>query len=89
MDILQDDLPDLEQADGLIYCPGSIDLKPIGRLDLDDFRSDFEINVIGAVKAIQKYIPIIKKGNKPAMLFFSTVAAKLGMPYHASVAAAK
>ena len=89
VDILQDDLPDLQQADGLIYCPGSINLKPIGRLDLDDFRSDFEINVIGAVKAIQKYIPIIKKGNKPAMLFFSTVAAKLGMPYHASVAAAK
>ncbi|SFN61774.1 NAD(P)-dependent dehydrogenase, short-chain alcohol dehydrogenase family [Bizionia echini] len=89
VDILQDDLPDLEQADGLIYCPGSINLKPIGRLDLDDFRSDFEINVIGAVKAMQKYIPIIKKGNKPAMLFFSTVAAKLGMPYHASVAAAK
>ncbi len=89
IDILTDNLPDIEQADGLIYCPGSINLKPIGRLDLEDFRSDFEINVIGAVKAIQKYLPIIKKGNKPAMLFFSTVAAKLGMPFHASVAAAK
>ncbi|EGV43889.1 SDR family oxidoreductase [Bizionia argentinensis JUB59] len=89
IDILTDDLPDLEKADGLIYCPGSINLKPIGRLKLDDFRSDFEINVIGAVKAIQKYLPIIKKGDKPAMLFFSTVAAKLGMPFHASVAAAK
>ena len=89
VDILTDDLPDLEQADGLIYCPGSINLKPIGRLKLDDFRGDFEINVVGAVKAIQKYLPIIKKGDKPAMLFFSTVAAKLGMPFHASVAAAK
>ena len=89
MDILQDDLPDLEQADGLIYCPGSINLKPIGRVGFRRFSFRFEINVIGAVKAIQKYIPIIKKGNKPAMLFFSTVAAKLGMPYHASVAAAK
>ncbi|OBX21302.1 MULTISPECIES: SDR family NAD(P)-dependent oxidoreductase [Bizionia] len=89
VDILSDELPDLDQADGLIYCPGSINLKPIGRLDLDDFRSDFEINVIGAVKAIQKYLPIIKKGDKPFMLFFSTVAAKLGMPFHASVAASK
>jgi len=89
VDILSDELPDLDQADGLIYCPGSINLKPIGRLDLDDFRSDFEINVIGAVKAIQKYLPIIKKGDKPSMLFFSTVAAKLGMPFHASVAASK
>ncbi|WP_048331448.1 SDR family NAD(P)-dependent oxidoreductase [Bizionia psychrotolerans] len=89
VDILTDELPDLEQADGLIYCPGSINLKPIGRLKLDDFRNDFEINVIGAVKAIQKYQSIIKQGDKPAMLFFSTVAAKLGMPFHASVAAAK
>ncbi|WP_417199774.1 SDR family NAD(P)-dependent oxidoreductase [Bizionia sp.] len=89
VDILSDDLPDLDQADGLIYCPGSINLKPIGRLSLDDFRSDFEINVIGAVQAIQKYLPIIKKGDKPSMLFFSTVAAKLGMPFHASVAASK
>ncbi|MFC5194837.1 SDR family NAD(P)-dependent oxidoreductase [Bizionia hallyeonensis] len=89
VDILSDELPDLDQADGLIYCPGSINLKPIGRLNLDDFRSDFEINVIGAVQAIQKYLPIIKKGDKPSMLFFSTVAAKLGMPFHASVAASK
>ncbi|UPS91368.1 SDR family NAD(P)-dependent oxidoreductase [Bizionia sp. M204] len=89
VDILSDDLPYLDQADGLIYCPGSINLKPIGRLSLDDFRSDFEINVIGAVQAIQKYLPIIKKGDKPSMLFFSTVAAKLGMPFHASVAASK
>lgn len=89
VDILIDELPDIEQADGLIYCPGSINLNPISRLKLDDFRADFEINVIGAVKAIQKYQAIIKKGDKPAMLFFSTVAAKLGMPFHASVAAAK
>ncbi|MFD2550673.1 SDR family NAD(P)-dependent oxidoreductase [Bizionia sediminis] len=89
VDILEDNLPDLEQADGLIYCPGSINLKPVGRLKLDDFRSDFEINVIGAVKAMQKYLPVLKKGDKPAMLFFSTVATKLGMPFHASVAAAK
>jgi hypothetical protein len=29
---------------------GSINLKPIGNLSIDDFRNDFEINVIGAVK---------------------------------------
>ncbi len=89
VDILSDELPNIGQADGLIYCPGSINLKPIGRLDIGDFRSDFEINVIGAVKAIQAYLPILKKGDKPSMLFFSTVAAKLGMPFHASVAASK
>ena len=88
-DILTDDLPEIEAIDTLIYCPGSINLKPIARLKLQDFREDFEINVIGAVKAVQKYLPKLKKGENPSILFFSTVAAKLGMPYHASVAAAK
>ena len=88
-DILSDDLPDLDAIDTLIYCPGSINLKPISRLKLDDFRDDFEINVVGAVKAIQHYLPKIKKGKNPSILLFSTVATKLGMPFHASVAAAK
>ena len=88
-DILTDDLPEIEAIDTLIYCPGSINLKPIARLKLQDFREDFEINVIGAVKAVQKYLPKLKKGENPSILLFSTVAAKLGMPYHASVAAAK
>ena len=89
LDVLADDLPEIPSADALIYCPGSINLKPISRLKLDDFRNDFEINVIGAVKTIQHFLPSLKKGTQPSILLFSTVAAKLGMPFHASVAAAK
>ncbi|WP_310558807.1 SDR family oxidoreductase [Flavobacterium sp.] len=89
VDVLKDALPDIETIDVLIYCPGSINLKPIGSLSIDDFRNDFEINVIGAVKTIQKYLPILKKGTNPSIVLFSTVAAKLGMPFHASIATAK
>ncbi|WP_299520896.1 SDR family NAD(P)-dependent oxidoreductase [Winogradskyella sp.] len=88
-DILTDELPNIENADGLVYCPGSINLKPINRLSIEDFKSDFDINVIGAVKAIQMYLPALKNGNRSSIVLFSTVAAKLGMPFHASVAAAK
>lgn len=89
LDVLQDELPDLDQIDSLVYCPGSITLKPISNLSVDDFRKDFEINVIGAVKAIQKYLPVLKKGDEPSIVLFSTVAVKLGMPFHASIATAK
>ena len=89
LDVLKDTLPEIEVVDTLIYCPGSINLKPIGSLSIDDFRNDFEINVIGAVKAIQKYLPVLKKGTNPSIVLFSTVAAKLGMPFHASIATAK
>src|SRR4030065_2310658 len=88
-DVLNDELPDIESIDTLIYCPGSVNLKPISTLTIEDFRTDFEINVIGAVKTIKKYLKPLKNGNNPNILLFSTVAAKLGMPYHASVAASK
>lgn len=89
LNVLTDNLPEIENIDVLIYCPGSINLKPIGSLSIDDFRNDFEINVIGAVKTIQKYLPVLKKGTNPSIVLFSTVAAKLGMPFHASIATAK
>ncbi|WP_298556359.1 SDR family oxidoreductase [uncultured Algibacter sp.] len=88
-DITQQELPDIDIADGLVYCPGSINLKPISRLSIDDFKNDFEINVLGAIKVIQKYLSILKKGNNPSIVLFSSVATKLGMPFHASIAVAK
>ncbi|MCG9791078.1 SDR family NAD(P)-dependent oxidoreductase [Flavobacterium algicola] len=89
VDISKEELPELESLDSIVYCPGTINLKPITGLSLDDFRHDFEVNVIGAIKTIQKYLPLLKKGDKPAIVLFSTVAVKLGMPYHSSVAASK
>jgi NAD(P)-dependent dehydrogenase (short-subunit alcohol dehydrogenase family) len=88
-DILIDELPELTEVDKLIYCPGSINLKPFDRLKLEDFKNDYEINFLGAVKAIQKYVPLLKQSTHPAILLFSTVASKLGMPFHASIASAK
>jgi len=88
-DVISEDLPNIEKADGLVYCPGSINLKPITRLSLEDFKSDFEINVLGAVKSIQKYLNILKQGENPSIVLFSTVASKLGMPFHSSIATAK
>ena len=88
-DILKEELPELNSIDVLIYCPGSINLKPFTRLKIEDFKIDYEINFLGAVIAIQKYLPLLKESSSPAVLLFSSVAAKLGMPFHASIASAK
>ena len=82
-----DGLPD--EIHGVIYCPGSINLKPFNRLTPTDFINDFEQNVLGAVKVIQAVLPRLKKANGASILLFSTVAAKVGMPFHASIAASK
>lgn len=87
--MLNDTLPELAVVDSIVYCPGSINLKPISRLNQEDFSNDFSINVLGAVKVVQHYLPLLKNGSNPSILMFSTVAVKMGMPFHASVAASK
>lgn len=77
------------RLDGLVYCPGSIRLKPFHRLGDDDFLEDFEINLLGAVRAIRGALGALKQSEEAAIVLFSTVAVGLGMPYHASIAAAK
>lgn len=81
-----ENLPD--QVHGLAYCPGTINLKPFHRIKPEAFQEDWEINVMGAIKVIQSAIKKLKAGEASIVLF-STVAAKLGMPFHASVAASK
>lgn len=92
MDILTGNLDEInfpDTVDGLVYAPGSINLKPFNRLTLEDFKNDFEINVLGAVKIIQKLLPHLKKSESASVVLFSSVAAKLGMPFHASISASK
>jgi 3-oxoacyl-[acyl-carrier protein] reductase len=81
------DLP--ETIDGLVYCPGSINLKPFNRLTRQDFLDDFNQNVLGAVGIIQKLLPNLKRANGASIVLFSSVAAKLGMPFHSSIATSK
>jgi NAD(P)-dependent dehydrogenase (short-subunit alcohol dehydrogenase family) len=89
IDVKEDELPVLDRIDGIVYCPGSINLKPFSRLKLDDFEQDFKINVLSAVKVIQFYLKNLLASVSPSVVLFSTVASKMGMPYHASVAASK
>ena len=89
LNVLTDELPDLEDISSIIYCPGSINLKPLSSLKEEDFRNDYEINVVGAVKVIKKYFKVLQKSDQASIVLFSTVAVFQGMPFHSSVAASK
>jgi NAD(P)-dependent dehydrogenase (short-subunit alcohol dehydrogenase family) len=81
-------LPDV--LNGVVYCPGTIRLKPFQRLTREDFLEDLQINFLGAVHVIQACLQNLKKSPTGAsILLFSTVAVTTGMPFHASVAGAK
>lgn len=78
-----------EQLHGLVYSIGSINLKPFNRLTEDDFLNDYRINVLGAVRIIQQSLKQLKNTNNAAVVLISSVAARTGMGYHASISAAK
>ena len=79
-----------ESIDGLVYCPGTLRLKPFQRLTLDDFLEDMQVNFLGAVKIIKACLKKLKKSSSGgSILLFSTVAVKTGMPYHSSIASSK
>lgn len=78
-----------DQLDGLVYCPGTINLKPFNRISIEDFQTDLNINVLGAVRILQASFKSLKKAESASVVLFSTVAAKLGMNFHSSIALAK
>lgn len=78
-----------ESLDGLVYCPGSIVLKPFSRTKTADFLDDYKLQVLGAVTCIQACLPQLKRSGNAGIVLFSTVAVKMGFTYHSIVSASK
>ena len=91
-DVLKDNIEDLDlpkEIHGLVYCPGSINLKPFKMLKHKDFEEEMNLNFLSLVKVVKGVMPKLKEAENASLVFFSTVAVKVGMPFHTSVAAAK
>jgi NAD(P)-dependent dehydrogenase (short-subunit alcohol dehydrogenase family) len=82
-----DFLPD--SIDGLVYCPGSIKLKPFSRIKPNQFEADFQLQVLGAIKVLQGALPALKANTGGSVVMFSTVAVQSGFNFHSQVATSK
>lgn len=78
-----------ETLNGLIYCPGSINLRPFARINPADFTADFNLQVVGAVKVIQAALPKLKVSDNSSIVLFSTVAVQSGFNFHSQVSTSK
>ena len=78
-----------ETLHGLVYLPGSIPLKPFHRTSPDDFRQTLELNFVGAVRTVQAALPALKQSGDASVVLMSTVASRIGMPFHSAIASAK
>lgn len=56
-------------------------------LSMETFKEDMDLNFFSMVKVVKTIMP--KMAEHSSMVFFSTVAVGVGMPFHTSVAAAK
>lgn len=78
-----------DSIDGIVYCPGSINLLPFTRIKPQDFLNDYNLQVIGAIKTLQANLKALKKGINPSIVLFSTVAVQQGFNFHSQVASSK
>jgi NAD(P)-dependent dehydrogenase (short-subunit alcohol dehydrogenase family) len=75
---------------GLAYCVGSITLKPVARITDEDATRDFQLNAMGALRAVQAALPALKANSGVSgILLFSSVAVAQGFTAHASIGMAK
>lgn len=82
--------PQLDKAiDGFVYAVGSIHLQPFQRLKEADFQSDFNLNVLGAIRSLKHFLPQLKQSPHASVVLISTVAVQLGLPFHSSISASK
>lgn len=80
-------LPDI--LSGLVFCPGSISLRPFARISPNDFFADYQLQVGGFIKVLQQVLPKLKAGGNASVVVYSSVAAGTGLPFHTQVAATK
>ena len=78
-----------DTLDGLVYCPGAVNLKPFARIKPEDFISDYQLQLVGAVKIIQACLTKLKTATSPSIVLFSTVAVQTGFNFHSLVASSK
>jgi 3-oxoacyl-[acyl-carrier protein] reductase len=78
-----------EVLDGIVYCPGTIQLKPFHRITDEEFLHELQVNALGAARLLRHFLPALKKAGNASAVLFSTVAVQTGMPFHASIAMAK
>ena len=92
-DVLDDGFVDkikanIDDVKGIVYCVGSIDLKPLKMASENDFNECMKLNLYSAIDLIKGYQDSLKKNNGSIVLF-STVAAQRGFTNHSIIASAK
>jgi Short-chain dehydrogenases of various substrate specificities len=80
-DVLDDGFVDkiksnINDVKGIVYCVGSIDLKPLKMASEIDFNKCMKLNLYSAIDLIKGYQDSLKKNNGSIVLFSTSCSSK-------------
>jgi len=76
--------------EAVAHCAGAILIAPIGRTSEAQYRACMAANLDSAFFVAKAYAPRVQRAQRPgSLLFFSSVAAGIGVANHAAIAMAK
>lgn len=67
-------------VDILVNNAGIFNMASIDRISFEDYRRQYDVNVAGAIFAIQAVVPLMKKRGGGAVVNFSSQAGRRGEP---------
>jgi NAD(P)-dependent dehydrogenase (short-subunit alcohol dehydrogenase family) len=88
-DIVERIESDFGPIDGVVHAVGSIVLRPLHALSLEDWRATLEANATSAFIVIKSVVTKMMRRRRGSFVLFSTVAARTGLQNHEAIAAAK
>jgi 3-oxoacyl-[acyl-carrier protein] reductase len=77
------------RVDGAACCVGSLLLKPAHRTGVDEWRDALAANLDSAFFLVRAAAGAMQRSGGGSIALVSSVAARLGMPHHEAIAAAK
>ena len=101
--LVQMDLHDAQSIqkaiETVVYQYGSIDILvnnagkgiagPLEETPLEEIRSVFETNLVGATAVLQSVLPVMRKQNKGKIINITSIAGYSGLPFRAAYSATK
>ncbi|MDT7797529.1 MAG: 3-oxoacyl-[acyl-carrier protein] reductase [Actinomycetota bacterium] len=76
--------------DAVVGAAGVVDtIHRAETFPLKEFRGDIEANLVAQFTVAQAAFPVLRAGDRPSIVFFSSVAAQDGLPGQVGYAAAK
>ena len=78
----------MEKIKNIYYCLGTITLKSVLSTTSNQLIEDYKVNLVYAHEIIKLFLKELIK-NDGSVIFYSSVAAKMGLSFHSSIASSK